>query len=104
MRLPRNFSLAIGGTLVAILIGIGIFGPLIAHHDPLAIDLRLALAGRSPGYPLGCDEVSRDMLARLMYGARLSLAVSISVVALSLVVGSLIGGSAALAGGRADSV
>jgi peptide/nickel transport system permease protein len=104
MRLRTNLSLGIGGTLVAILILIGIFGPLITRHDPLAIDLRLALAGPKPNHPLGCDALGRDMLARLMYGARLSLAVSISVVALSLVVGSLIGGSAALAGGRVDSI
>ncbi len=104
MRLHKNLSLGIGGALVAILILIGIFGPLFAHHDPLAIDLRLALAGPTEGHPLGCDALGRDMLARLMYGARLSLAVSISVVALSLVVGSLIGGSAALAGGRVDSL
>ncbi len=104
MRLRRNLSLGLGGTLVAILILIGIFGPAFARHDPLAIDLRLALAGPNGGHLLGCDALGRDMLARLMYGARLSLAVSISVVALSLAVGSMIGGSAALAGGRVDSV
>src|ERR1700736_2363594 len=104
MRLRGNLSLGIGGTLVAILIIIGVFGPLVAHRDPLAIDLPLALAGPTPGHPLGCDALGRDMLARLLYGARLSLAISISVVALSLVVGSLIGGSAALAGGRVDSI
>src|SRR5450432_1349238 len=99
MRLRRNLSLGIGGTLVTILILVGVLGPLFAPHDPLAIDLRLALAGPSAGHPLGCEALGRDLLARLLYGARLSLAVSISVVALSLVVGSLIGGSAALAGG-----
>ncbi len=104
MRLRRNLSLGIGGTLVAILILLGIFGPLLARHDPVAINLPLALTGPSAGHPLGCDALGRDMLARLLYGARLSLAVSISVVALSLVVGSLIGGSAALAGGRVDSI
>src|SRR5579872_5174160 len=102
MRLRRNLSLGIGGTLVAILILIGIFGPLIAHRDPLAIDLRLALARPTSSHPLGCDSLGRDMLARLIFGARLSLAVSMSVVALSLIVGSVIGGSAALAGGRVD--
>ncbi len=104
MRLRRNLSLGIGGTLVAILILLGIFGPMVARHDPVAIDLPRALAGPTANHPLGCDALGRDMLARLLYGARLSLAVSISVVALSLVVGSLIGGSAALAGGRIDSL
>ncbi len=104
MRMRTNLSLGIGAALVAILILIGIFGPWFARHDPLAIDLRLALAGPSLGHWLGCDALGRDMLSRLLYGARLSLAVSISVVALSLVVGSLIGGSAALAGGRIDAI
>ncbi len=104
MRLRRNPSLGIGGTLVTILILLGIFGPMLTRHNPVAIDLPLALAGPSASHPLGCDALGRDMLARLLYGARLSLTVSISVVALSLVVGSLIGGSAALAGGRVDSL
>lgn len=104
MRMRGNLSLGIGGTLVAILILLGIFGPLLAHSDPLAIDLRLVLAGPTASHPLGCDALGRDMLARLLYGARLSLAVAISVVAFSLIVGSLIGGSAALAGGRVDSL
>ena len=77
MRLRRNLSLGFGGALVAILILSGIFGPLIAHHDPLSIDFRIALAKPTGGHPLGCDSLGRDMLARLMYGARLSLAVSI---------------------------
>jgi peptide/nickel transport system permease protein len=104
IRMRRNLSLGIGGALVAILILLGIFGPLLARQDPLAIDLRRVLAGPDVAHPLGCDALGRDMLARLLYGARLSLAVSISVVALSLVVGSLIGGSGALAGGRVDAV
>jgi peptide/nickel transport system permease protein len=104
MRAQKNLSLGIGGTLVAVLIIIGIFGPLVSHHDPLAIDLNLALAGPTAHHPLGCDALGRDMLSRLLYGARLSLAVSILVVTLSLIVGSLIGGSAALAGGRIDNL
>jgi peptide/nickel transport system permease protein len=104
MRIQRNFSLGIGATLVTLLLLAGIFGPLLSHRDPLAIDLPRALAGPAPGHPLGCDALGRDILARLLDGARISLAVSICVVALSLVVGSLIGGSAALIGGRVDSV
>jgi peptide/nickel transport system permease protein len=104
MRLRRNLSLGIGATLVAMLILTGVFGPWFASHDPLAIDLPLALAGPTAGHPLGCDALGRDMLARLLNGARISLAVSVCVVALSLVVGSLIGGSAALIGGRVDSL
>ncbi|HVN26853.1 MAG TPA: ABC transporter permease [Candidatus Binataceae bacterium] len=100
----RNLSLGIGATLVAILLIIGTFGPMLARNDPLAIDLPLALAGPTMGHPLGCDALGRDILARLLFGARISLAVSVCVVALSMVVGSVIGGSAALSGGRVDAV
>lgn len=103
-RSGKNLSLGLGATLVAALALLGALGPLTVHQDPLAIDLGLALAGPSAAHPLGCDALGRDMLARLVYGARLSLAVSASVVALSLAVGSLVGGAAALFGGRVDSL
>jgi peptide/nickel transport system permease protein len=104
MRVRRNLSLGIGATLVGMLLLTGIFGPLFASHDPLAIDLPLALAGPTASHPLGCDALGRDMLARLLNGGRISLAVSVCVVALSMLVGSLVGGSAALLGGRVDSL
>src|ERR1700735_3295220 len=104
MRFRRNLSLSIGATLVTILILTGIFGPWFASYDPLAIDLARALASPTASHPFGCDALGRDMLAVLLNGARTRLAVSVSVVALSMVVGSLIGGSAALVGGRVDSL
>ncbi len=100
----KNLSLFLGGTLVALLVLLGVLGPFLVHRDPLAVDLKLVLAGPSRSHPLGCDALGRDMLARLVHGARLSLTVSVSVVALSLAVGSLVGGAAALAGGQVDLV
>lgn len=100
----RNISMTIGGGLVALMVLAALLGPMLVARDPFAIDLRLALAGPSALHPLGCDALGRDMLARLVYGARLSLAVSIMVVAISMVAGTLIGGSAALAGGLVESI
>lgn len=100
----KNPSLAVGGTIVVILIVAALFGPAIAHRDPLAIDLAKALAAPSLAHPFGCDALGRDMFARVMWGARLSLGVSTSVVLLSLIVGGLIGGGAALAGGQVDNL
>ncbi len=99
-----NFAFAIGASIVALLIAAAIAGPWLVHDDPLAIDLTRLLAPPGPGHPLGCDALGRDVLARVVWGARLSLAVSISVVALSLAIGSLVGGAAALAGGRVDAL
>jgi peptide/nickel transport system permease protein len=100
----RNPSLAVGGALVGFLIVAAIFGPLAVRADPLAIDLRHVLAPPCLGHWLGCDSLGRDILARLLWGARLSLGVSTSVVSLSLIVGSIVGGIAALGGGRLDSL
>ncbi len=102
MRTVGNPSLTAGLAIVALLVLIALFGPLIAHSDPLAIDLANSLARPSAVHPFGCDALGRDVFARVMYGARLSLGISVSVVALSLMVGSLVGGVAGLAGGWID--
>src|SRR5713226_8989764 len=102
--MSRHASLYVGGTLVAFLLVAAIAGPFVVHADPLAIDLADSLAAPSWRHWLGCDSLGRDMLARVLWGARLSLGISTVVVALSLAVGSIIGGAAALAGGRIDNL
>jgi peptide/nickel transport system permease protein len=103
-RPNRNPSLLIGIAIVILLILAAILGPLIFRIDPLAIDLANSLNGPSLAHPFGCDALGRDVLARVLWGARLSLSISAAVVALSLIVGSLIGGAAALAGPRIDNL
>lgn len=100
----RNPSLAAGGAIVALLIAAAFFGPMLVRSDPLAIDLAQVLAPPGRGHWLGCDALGRDMLARVLWGARLSLGVSTAVVLLSLAVGGVVGGAAALAGGRIDAI
>jgi len=100
----RNPSLIAGAAIVALIIFAALIGPLLVRINPLAIDLTHALARPGPGHWLGCDSLGRDMLARILWGARLSLAVSTSVVMFSLITGSLIGGAAALAGGTVDGL
>jgi len=100
----HNPSLTIGATLVGALVLLAIVGPLALRIDPLAIDLSRALASPSRSHWFGCDSLGRDLLARVIWGARLSLGISTTVVALSLAAGSVIGGAAALAGGRVDAL
>src|SRR5713101_7853516 len=100
----RNLSLVAGGAIVAMLALAAAFGPLLVRADPLAIDLTQVRAPPGRGHWLGCDALGRDMLARVLWGARLSLMVSTTVVMLSLAAGSIVGGAAALAGGRVDSL
>ena len=99
-----NPSLSIGLFLIAILTISALAGPLVLRTNPLAIDLSRALAAPSRNHWLGCDSLGRDLFARIIWGARLSLGISTLVVALSLVCGGLIGGAAALAGGWVDGV
>ncbi len=100
----HNPSLIAGAAIVAVIAAAAILGPWIVAQDPLAIDLGRVLAGPSLNHPLGCDALGRDVLARVLWGARLSLGVSTIVVAVSRVIGSAVGGAAALAGGRADEL
>jgi peptide/nickel transport system permease protein len=99
-----NPSLIAGGAIVVLLALAAALGPLLVRADPLAIDLTRVLAPPGRGHWLGCDALGRDMLARVLWGARLSLTVSTTVVLLSLAVGSIVGGASALAGGHVDSV
>jgi peptide/nickel transport system permease protein len=99
-----NLSLIAGTVLVVSLVAAAIIGPFAVHADPLAINLNDTLAAPSLAHWLGCDALGRDMLARILWGARLSLGVSALVVILSLVIGIIIGGSAALAGGGLDEI
>lgn len=83
---------------------LAILGPRVDTADPLAINLADALAGPSKYHPLGCDALGRDMLARTLWGARISVGIAAAVVGVSLVIGSLIGAAAALTGGLTDEL
>ncbi len=99
-----NPSLLIGGVLVTALTVCAIAGPMLIRANPEAIDLAQTLAAPGPGHWLGCDALGRDILARILWGARISLGVSSAVILIALIAGSLIGGLAALAGGRIDEL
>jgi len=100
----RNLSLAIGSLLIALLMLVATIGPRVLRADPFAVDLSRVLAAPSRSHWLGCDSLGRDQLARIVWGARLSLGVSTVVVAISLTAGGFIGGVAALAGGWIDGL
>jgi peptide/nickel transport system permease protein len=100
----RNPSLAAGALMVSVLLLLAAAGPHLAAVDPLAIDLGEALAPPTWTHPLGCDALGRDLLARALWGARISVLIATTVVGVSLVAGSLIGGMAALTGGGVDDL
>ena len=103
-RLGRRQPLAVVGLfLLAVFVTCGVFAPWLAPANPVAIDLLHRLQGASAGHWLGTDELGRDTLSRLLWGARLSLVVSVSVVSISLALGVAIGGVAGYLGGWVDT-
>lgn len=102
-RLRRQPLAVAGGLLLALFMACGIGAPAFAPYSPASIDLTHRLEGPSAAHPAGTDELGRDTLSRLMWGARLSLAISVSVVAISLALGLAIGGLAGYLGGWVDT-
>ena len=88
------------GFVVLLLLGLAVFGPWLAPADPYQSSMlsRLKPIG-TDGYPLGTDELGRDMLSRLIVGARLSLFMGLTPVLFAFVIGSAIGILAGYAGG-----
>jgi dipeptide transport system permease protein len=89
---------ALAGLLIVVLVLLtAVFAPLLAPHAPELTNNTVFLkppfwqAGGSISYPLGTDAIGRDILSRLIYGARLSLVIGLAVVALSVVVGTVLG-------------
>ena len=94
----------IGFIIVVFTAVASIVGPWLVPYDPSAQDLAGRLVGPSWSHPLGLDELGRDMLARLLIGARISLLVGLSVVSISATLGIVVGAIAGYAGGWLDTV
>ncbi len=103
-RLWRRPLAVIGVLLLSGFVLAGAAAPWIAPYQPAAIDLNHRLAAPSAAHPAGTDELGRDTLSRLIWGARLSLAVSVTVVAVSLGLGLVVGGLAGYWGGWIDTL
>lgn len=100
----RRQPLAVAGILLlAGFIFCGIAAPWIAPYNPSTIDLMHRLQGPSLAHWAGTDELGRDTLSRLLWGARISLSVSVTVVSISFALGLAIGGLAGYIGGWVDT-
>ena len=93
----------IGVSLLTFWILVAIFAPLLAPHSPLTQDSAILLRPDHKHY-FGTDQVGRDILSRVIYGARVTLPLSLLLVALSMLVGSAIGAIAGYFGGAIDSI
>ena len=98
----HNPLAAIGAVLITIFVVFALFAPWIAAQDPASIDLPSRLSLPSHAHWLGSDELGRDILSRIIYGARISMLVGSSVVLTSLALGLIIGSIAGYYGGGID--
>lgn len=86
-----RFNGLIGMVVVGLLVLVAIFGPWLAPYDPLKLDLLARLKGPSAAHLLGADEFGRDMLSRLIYGARTSAWIAFATVLFAIVFGTILG-------------
>lgn len=105
-RLRHNRGAIVGAVIVGVFVLIAIFAPLVAPYDPQARvgSLSSVPPGPTGEFWFGLDEQGRDLFSRVVYGARLSLLVSIVAVSLGLSIGMLLGSIAGYKGGRIDGV
>jgi peptide/nickel transport system permease protein len=108
MKILRNWGLVVGAVIVGIVLFFAIFGPSLVPHDPFGQNLQKRLippfwmAGAVPEHLLGTDQLGRDYLSRLIYGARISMLIGIATVVTSGLIGIAMGVAGGFFGGRID--
>jgi peptide/nickel transport system permease protein len=101
-RLLKNFAFTSGLLLTVALVVIALAAPLLAPHDPNVQDTARRLEQPTRAHPLGLDDLGRDVLSRILYGARVSLRVGFSVVILASLIGVTLGAISGYFGGMID--
>jgi ABC-type dipeptide/oligopeptide/nickel transport system permease subunit len=102
-RFASNRAALAAAVILVIAATVAALAPWLASYDPIAVDLANNLAGASWQHPLGTDHLGRDILSRLIYGARVSLAISLVSVGSALLVGTAAGLAAAWHRGLVDA-
>ena len=103
-RLKRNRAAIVGGIIVLLFVAIALFAPLIAPYPPDEGDLTQRLSPPGREHLLGTDPLGRDLLSRVIYGARISLQIQVVSVVIALVIGTLLGLIGGYYGGKSDHV
>ena len=109
-RFVWNPAALAGMAILLVVVGTALAAPLVAPHDPAKQSLLRRFtppvwqAGGNPSYPLGTDQVGRDVLSRIVHGARISLLVGVSAVVVSVLIGVTAGLVSGFMGGKVDTV
>lgn len=102
--LSKNPSAVAGFFIIATMVLIAVSAPYIAPYDPIKISLRERLGAPSAAHIFGTDEMGRDILSRVMHGARISLRIGVLVIAIAGGLGAVIGAVAGYLGKHADNI
>ena len=102
IRLFRHKMALVGAIVLGIMVFCSVFAPLITHQSPTQTNLFQTLLPPGPGHPLGTDELGRDVLARLLYGGRISFLVGAGATAISVTLGTFYGAVSGFLGGIVD--
>ncbi|WP_374654229.1 ABC transporter permease [Dongia sp.] len=104
-RLGKHpLPLILGGLLIGAIVLLALFAPIVAPFDPIAQNLDVKLQGPSPAHPFGTDNFGRDILSRIIWGARIDLQMGLIGVAFPFLIGTAIGAIAGYAGRVVDAV
>lgn len=103
-RIFKTPSAKLGGVLIVIYVLVAILAPLIAPYDPLSMDYMAFHATSSAKHLLGTDQLGRDILSRLMYGARYSLTLGILADLFGEILGVILGSISGYFGGKTDNI
>src|SRR5438105_11429778 len=109
-KFARNPAAVLGALILLAVVSAALAAPWITPHDPATQSLirrftpPVWAAGGNAAYPLGTDQVGRDILSRIIHGARISLLVGVLAVVISVLVGVTLGLISGFVGGRADTV
>lgn len=103
-RIFDNPSLLVGGTIIAAIVLIAVFAPLLSSYDLETMDMANRLSGPTAAHWLGTDNFGRDLWTRMAHGARVSVAIALMSIAAAVVIGTTIGLIAGYFGGIVDLV
>jgi peptide/nickel transport system permease protein len=103
-RVFRQKNGLVGVVIAGVVFAVAVLAPAISPYDPYRIDMAASLRPPSPAHPFGTDVFGRDVMSRLMMGARISLEVSLLSRIISILIGAVLGLAAGYFGGRTDSL
>lgn len=98
----KNKVVTLAAMFIMVMVAFAVFAPLVATHDPSVIDAEDVLAAPSRAHIFGTDTLGRDIFSRVVYGSRISLAISFAAVAIAVIIGISFGSVSGYYGGKVD--